>query len=190
MPTIAWNRTHWDAGTYWADRGEGWSRPWGTPEMQWYGSILPRVQRHLPAGMVLEIACGYGRWTNFLRQHCDRLIGVDLVGQCVQACRKRFDGDRRLSFVQNDGRSLSLSKTDLLILSSALIAWFTWTHPLFTATFLSSPAFFALAAQPFSIIQTSLPTRCRLAFSIRRKLGVSLARCVSRKGSTTIATPA
>ena len=74
--------------------------------MQWYGSILPRVQRHLPAGMVLEIACGYGRWTNFLRQHCDRLIGVDLVGQCVQACRKRFDGDKRLSFVQNDGRSL------------------------------------------------------------------------------------
>jgi SAM-dependent methyltransferase len=74
--------------------------------MQWYGSILPRVQRHLPAGTVLEIACGYGRWTNFLRQHCDRLIGVDLVGQCVQACRKRFDGDKRLSFVQNDGRSL------------------------------------------------------------------------------------
>lgn len=106
MPTIEWNRSYWDFGTNWADRGEGWSGFWGTPEMQWYGSIFPRIHRHLRAGTILEIACGYGRWTHFLREHCDRLIGVDLVAKCVQACRQRFATANHLSFVQNDGRSL------------------------------------------------------------------------------------
>lgn len=106
MPTLAWNKNYWDAGTDWADRGEGWSGPWGTPEMQWYGSVYPRIHRHLRAATILEIACGYGRWTNFLSEHCDRLIGVDLVAQCVEACRRRFASLNHLSFVQNDGRSL------------------------------------------------------------------------------------
>ena len=106
MPTLAWNKNYWDAGTDWTDRGEGWSGPWGTPEMQWYGSVYPRIHRHLRAGTILEIACGYGRWTNFLKEHCDRLIGVDLVDQCVQACRDRFADASHVSFVQNDGRSL------------------------------------------------------------------------------------
>lgn len=74
--------------------------------MQWYGSVLPRIRGHLRAGTILEIACGYGRWTNFLRDHCDRLIGIDLVAQCVEACRQRFATANHLSFVQNDGRSL------------------------------------------------------------------------------------
>ena len=74
--------------------------------MQWYGSILPRVHRHLHAATILEIACGYGRWTHFLQDHCDRLIGIDLVAQCVEACRQRFAKASHLSFLQNDGRSL------------------------------------------------------------------------------------
>jgi SAM-dependent methyltransferase len=106
MPSLAWNKNYWDAGTDWADRGEGWSGPWGTPEMQWYGSVYPRIHRHLRAGTILEIACGYGRWTNFLSEHCDRLIGVDLVAQCIEACRNRFANVKHLSFAQNDGQSL------------------------------------------------------------------------------------
>jgi ubiquinone/menaquinone biosynthesis C-methylase UbiE len=106
MPTLAWNKKYWDAGTDWTDRGEGWSGPWGTPQVQWYSSLYPRIHQNLPAGTILEIACGYGRWTNFLRAHCERLIGVDLVAQCVEACRHRFAAVDHLSFVQNDGRSL------------------------------------------------------------------------------------
>jgi SAM-dependent methyltransferase len=106
MPPVEWNRFYWDSGTSWVDRGEGWSGSWGTSEMQWYGSIFPRIHRHLRAGTILEIACGYGRWTHFLREHCDRLIGVDLVAKCIEACRQRFADASHLSFVQNDGRSL------------------------------------------------------------------------------------
>ena len=42
------------------------------------GSILPRIARFLPAGSMLEIAPGHGRWTAYLREHCDTLAIVDL----------------------------------------------------------------------------------------------------------------
>lgn len=106
MPSVEWNREYWDPGPGWADRGEEWSESWGSSEMQWYGSVFPRIHRHLRAGTILEIACGYGRWTHFLRDHCDQLTGVDLVPKCIEVCRQRFAGARHLSFVQNDGRSL------------------------------------------------------------------------------------
>ena len=55
---------------------------------------------------LLEIAPGYGRWTEFLRHHCDELIGIDLSEQCVEACRHRFRSEPKLSFQVNDGKSL------------------------------------------------------------------------------------
>jgi SAM-dependent methyltransferase len=57
---------------------------------------------------VLEIGPGFGRWTEYLRRHCDSLIGVDLAQKCVEACRARFAGDARLAFHSNDGRSLAM----------------------------------------------------------------------------------
>jgi hypothetical protein len=90
----------------WWNRGDDWSRPWGGTRAEWYGFILPRIQGFLPAGHVLEIAPGFGRWTQFLLDCCDSLIGVDLVAQCVEACRARFAEDARAAFYQNDGRSL------------------------------------------------------------------------------------
>ena len=41
--------------------------PVGRADAQWYGSLLPRIHRFLPTGQVLEIACGYGRWTQYLK---------------------------------------------------------------------------------------------------------------------------
>jgi SAM-dependent methyltransferase len=55
----------------------------------------------------VEIAPGYGRWTQFLRHYCEEFVGIDLSRTCVAACRKRFRSDRRLAFYANDGRSLS-----------------------------------------------------------------------------------
>jgi 2-polyprenyl-3-methyl-5-hydroxy-6-metoxy-1,4-benzoquinol methylase len=74
--------------------------------MQWYGCFLPRIHSFLPASTILEIAPGFGRWTRFLKQHCDRLIGVDLSEKCVSACRERFADSPKVSFILNDGRSL------------------------------------------------------------------------------------
>lgn len=61
---------------------------------QWIGCIYPRIARHLPAKMVLEIAPGYGRWTKYLLQHCDVLHGVNFSAAAVTKCRQRF-GERR-----------------------------------------------------------------------------------------------
>jgi methyltransferase family protein len=92
----------------WKDAGEEWSQPWGTSMAQWYGSILPRIHDCLPTGTILEIAPGFGRWTNYLKDYCEQLWIVDRVDECIEACRQRFAGDSRLSYYVNDGRSLSM----------------------------------------------------------------------------------
>ena len=107
MPTLEWNRTVWD-GTYdWAHGGDEWSEVWGGATAEWHGSILPRIHRWLPASTVLEIAPGFGRWTQFLTGLAQRLIIVDLSETCIAACRQRFAGAGNISYHVNDGRSLT-----------------------------------------------------------------------------------
>jgi len=76
--------------------------------MQWYGSILPRIQRFVPTNTILEIACGYGRWTQFLHDLSDSLIVVDFSEDCIQACRRRFAHSSRIAYYVNDGTSLAM----------------------------------------------------------------------------------
>jgi SAM-dependent methyltransferase len=76
--------------------------------MLWARSLRPRIGRLLPARSVLEIAPGYGRWTSYLLEECDRLIGVDITDHCVDVCRERFGGMREARFFVNDGASLSM----------------------------------------------------------------------------------
>ena len=107
MPGIEQN-AHLFSRYDWTHRGKEWSRPWGGVTRQWSEMLLPRLGEFLPAGTILEIAPGYGRWTHFLLEQCDRLIGVDLAENCVEACRTRFASVEHASFHQNDGRSLEM----------------------------------------------------------------------------------
>ncbi len=108
MATIEENKSVWDGWYAWDESGDEWSGPWGSADMQWYGTILPRIHRHLPAGTILEIAPGHGRWTNYLKNLCNRLIVVDLSESCIEACRKRFEGDKNIEYHVNDGKSLDM----------------------------------------------------------------------------------
>jgi SAM-dependent methyltransferase len=90
----------------WKDAGEEWSQPWGTSEAQWSGAIFPRIRDCLPANTILEIGCGFGRWSHYLREHCQELWAVDRAPDCIEACRQRFAGDPRVKCYLNDGRSL------------------------------------------------------------------------------------
>jgi hypothetical protein len=92
----------------WKYGGEEWSEAWGGSAAQWHGAIFPRIRDCLPANTILEIAPGFGRWTNYLRDYCERLWIVDRVAECIDACRQRFAGDSRLSYYVNDGRSLAM----------------------------------------------------------------------------------
>jgi Methyltransferase domain len=108
MPDVKQNVDVWN-GTYdWAQQGEEWSACWGGAARQWHGAILPRILPFVPAATILEIAPGFGRWTQFLLPQCDRLIAVDLSEKCIAACRQRFIGETKLTCYVNDGSSLAM----------------------------------------------------------------------------------
>jgi SAM-dependent methyltransferase len=108
MPTIADNKRVWDGDHRWTERGDEWSRPWGGPTLQWHCTLMPRIQAFLPAGRILEIACGYGRWTHFLKDWCKALVALDLSQECVDACRERFRHAAHIEYHVNDGKSLDM----------------------------------------------------------------------------------
>lgn len=112
MPDLDENSAYWDGGFHWRHGGDEWSDWWGGPEPEWCVTVYPRIEEFLPVRRLLEIAPGYGRWTQFLGSHCDELIGIDLSAQCVEACRNRFRADRRLSFHVNDGKSLGAAEDE------------------------------------------------------------------------------
>lgn len=72
----------------------------------WFSVLLPRIHAFVPAGTILEIAPGYGRWTQYLKDLCDRLIIVDLAENCIDHCRRRFSAASNIEYHVNDGRSL------------------------------------------------------------------------------------
>lgn len=108
MPGLNWNRQRWGIDYHWNDGGEEWSGPWGNSHAQWFGTILPRIHRYLPARSIVEIAPGHGRWTGFLLSQCDAYLGVDLNDSCTMACRERFATVAHASFATNDGLSLAM----------------------------------------------------------------------------------
>ena len=108
MPDVEANRRQWDEDYAWPLLGDEWSAPWGNADAEWYSTLRPRLRRWLPAPTILEIAPGYGRWTQYLVGCCERYVGVDLSPQAVEACRRRFDGSAHAEFHANDGRSLAV----------------------------------------------------------------------------------
>src|SRR6516225_7004394 len=93
----------------WTEAGEEWSQPWGSSAAQWAGTILPRIRQCLPAKTILEIAPGFGRWTHYLKDYCNKLWAVDKSNDCIDACRQRFASVSHVRCVLNDGRSLSMT---------------------------------------------------------------------------------
>lgn len=107
MPSIEENRG-WARAESWERHGEEWSSGWGSTALFWQGTMLPRIVRFLPADHILEIACGHGRCTAMLLNHCMSLTGVDLVPECAEYCRSRFAHDPRARFFANDGMHLPM----------------------------------------------------------------------------------
>jgi ubiquinone/menaquinone biosynthesis C-methylase UbiE len=108
MPTVDANKKVWDREYKWTNRGDEWSVAWEGPFMQWYGTILPRIHRFIPTDSILEIACGYGRWTQFLKDMCHNLVVIELSKKCIQVCRQRFSECSNIEYHLNDGKSLEM----------------------------------------------------------------------------------
>lgn len=108
MFTVEWNKEVWEQHYPWSKGGDEWSGAWGGVAMQWHRTILPRIQAYLPAKTVLEIAPGFGRWTAWLKDQCQKLIVVDLTEKCIEGCRRRFAESSHIECHVNDGRTLPM----------------------------------------------------------------------------------
>src|SRR4051812_3532337 len=108
MPSVLENVSVWDGMYDWSRRGDEWSDAWGGVSHHWWTTLFPRLQGYVPAGRVLEIAPGFGRWTHFLRDLCSELIIVDIAESAIAYCRERFAADRHISAHVNDGGSLPM----------------------------------------------------------------------------------
>lgn len=108
MPTVTENLTMWAKGSEWAERGDNWSEAWGGPRAQWIACLYPRISAFLPAATILEIAPGYGRWTQFLKDYCQKLVVVDMEECCIDHCRRRFQDAPHITYHVNDGSSLAM----------------------------------------------------------------------------------
>ena len=96
---------HWN----WSQGGEEWTQ---SPE--WKQSVVDDVMRRWvePDKTVLEIGPGAGRWTEYLQKLAAKLIVVDLAGNCIDICKKRFSDCANVEYHVNDGRSLDFLGSD------------------------------------------------------------------------------
>jgi SAM-dependent methyltransferase len=108
LPEVDRNLATWSSDWDWSRQGDEWSAPWGGTPALWYGALLPRIHAFVPAGTILEIAPGYGRWTQYLKDLCERLVIVDLTQGCIDHCRERFADSTNIEYHVNDGRSLEM----------------------------------------------------------------------------------
>jgi SAM-dependent methyltransferase len=106
MPSIRENVRLWNTRYDWSAGGDEWSSLWGGVEAQWYWVLYPRIHAFVPTGRILEIAPGFGRWTQYLKELCSSLVVVDVSGRCIDACRERFKDETHIEYHVNDGRSL------------------------------------------------------------------------------------
>ncbi len=104
MPTLQENLHRWSQFDF--DQAEAWSEEWGGTENLWWSTLHPRLRHLLDTGVLLEIAPGGGRLTQFLVERCSRLILVDLSESSMRACRQRFAAHDHVEYVLNDGLSL------------------------------------------------------------------------------------
>ena len=112
MPSVRENVAQWNTDYDWEGAGDEWSGPWGGTESMWWGVLMPRLHRVLPAQSVLELGPGFGRWTQYLKDHAERLIVVDMAERCIEACRERFGSSANIAYHVNDGRSLEMVPDD------------------------------------------------------------------------------
>jgi SAM-dependent methyltransferase len=110
MPSLKKNIKLWNSDYDWSDKGEEWSRTWSDSQNQWDMYLYPRIRAFLPADSILEIGCGFGKWTQFLKEYTSSLTAIDLSAKCIDHCKDLFRKDTNVSLYVNDGVSLDAIK--------------------------------------------------------------------------------
>jgi SAM-dependent methyltransferase len=69
----------------------------------------------LPRGLVLDVGCGFGRFTPALAQHAERVIGIDASREMIELARERNAHLTNVSFVHADLMDADLPLADGIV---------------------------------------------------------------------------
>lgn len=96
-------------------------------ELQWNQIIFPLI-RDLEFTTVLDLACGHGRNSEFLRRHSKSPHLVDINQSCIDACRMRFGDTKdgtRFRYHVTDGNHLKMIENESITL---VYSWDSMVH--------------------------------------------------------------
>jgi demethylmenaquinone methyltransferase/2-methoxy-6-polyprenyl-1,4-benzoquinol methylase len=65
-------------------------------------SLEAALERSLPQGQVLEIACGTGSWTARLLRHAQEITALDASSEMLALAKAKVGDDRRVRFLRAD----------------------------------------------------------------------------------------
>ena len=108
MASVDENLKVWNDVYDWPSAGDEWSANFGGTEALWFFVLYPRIHQFIPSPAILEIAPGFGRWTQYLKSQCQSMIAVDISERCVKYCEARFASETHIKFAINDGSSLAV----------------------------------------------------------------------------------
>lgn len=114
-PTLEWNKC-WN--TYdWKKNGDEWDNQaafCNQPYKKWKKSIVDNfIYKNIDKNsIVLEIAPGHGRWTEFILKKAEETALVDVNKKCIDFCKKRFSKFKNIKYYVNDGRRLDFIKNN------------------------------------------------------------------------------
>jgi len=102
----------WDSEYQWTEDGDEWNgqaRVCGQPYEDWKRSVVETFLAAYIAqsSTVLEIGPGHGRWSKEIVDRCRGLVLVDLSPNCLEHCRRLFNGRDDVAYLGTDGRSLT-----------------------------------------------------------------------------------
>ncbi len=117
MPTVKENLKMWNFKHTWDKRGDEWSNQadfCNQPYDKWKKSLIENfVYKYINKNStVLEIAPGYGRWTEHIIKRAKKVILVDLSPKCINHCKERFREYKNIDYYCNDGKSLDFLKNN------------------------------------------------------------------------------
>lgn len=110
MPTLDWNRRTWGQEHDWVRNGDEWddlASYCRRPYAMWKDALVETFMAPYCAGAaVVEIAPGYGRWSEFLVESARSVVLVDINENCLNTCRERFGDLDHVEYQLGDGQSL------------------------------------------------------------------------------------
>ena len=119
---LEWNKKVWSDKAKWdKEWNSGYS--WGlyqNVETDFMRFVAPYIG-HIDSPSILEIACGMGRFTEFLLKIAGKLHSIDIQSICVEACRKRFKDVPNFSASVTDGKTLPDGSYDIIASYDSLV---------------------------------------------------------------------